>query len=227
MQLQNSADRDSRESKLATVVTVNQFLVTLITKRIHEDLTEQELLWRVAGYLGNVENKLRNDQVFWGVALTEEVSNATNSLKLTIPKEVLERSGTKTRDRVCASGVLRVSQQFKTSAFEVYLFVTEIQLLDAPELLHSHREEVSTLQTLKALASHRTQFPTKAKPTISVIHSRSQDAQVFADFRQPLRPFERDIQVDAIPANVLSASELVQAIRRATGDVLVLNSRRW
>jgi hypothetical protein len=130
---------------------------------------------------------------------------------------VLARFGAKTRDYVCATGVLRVSQQFRASSFEVYLFVTDIQLLDAPDVLQSRREEASTLQTLKALASSRAGFPTKTRLKISVIHSRSQEAQVYTDFCQPLRPFEGEMQFEAIPANMLSVSELVQSIRRATG----------
>jgi exodeoxyribonuclease VII large subunit len=222
VQLQNNTERGNRNPGPVGVSTVNQFLLALITKRLYEDLAEQELLWQVAGYLGSLDNKLRNDRVFWGVTLTEEGSNATESLKLTIPKEVLERSGAKARDYVCASGVLRVSQQFKASSFEVYLLVTDMQLLDAPGLLQSRREEASTLQTLKALATSRAGFPTKARPKVSVIHSRSQEAQVYADFCQPLRPFEAELQLEAIPANMLALSELAQAVRQATGDVLVL-----
>ncbi len=149
MQLKNNTKRDNSTNHGAvTVASVNQFLLTLITKRLYEDLAEHDLLWRVAGYLSSLDNKLRNDRVFWGVTLTEG-ANATDCLKLTIPKEVLERSSAKAREYVCVSGVLRVSQQFKRSSFEVHLWVTDMQLLDAPGVLQSRREEVSTLQTLK------------------------------------------------------------------------------
>lgn len=154
-QLQGNTERDNTNRGVATVATVNQFLLTLITKRLYEDLAEQELLWRVAGYLGSFDAKLRNDRVFWGVTLTDGGSHATDSFKLTIPKEVLERCGAKTRDYVRATGSLHVSQQFRASSFEVYLLVTDIHLLDAQGVLQSRREEASGLQTLKALASSR------------------------------------------------------------------------
>ena len=84
--------RDSTNRWTATFASVNRFLLTPITKRLYEDLAEQDLLWRVAGYLGSLDNKLRNDRVFWGVTLAAEGSIATDSLKLTIPEEVLQRS---------------------------------------------------------------------------------------------------------------------------------------
>ncbi len=45
---------------------------------------------------------------------------------------------------------------------------------------------------------------------------------MYTDFCQPFRPFESEADLEAIRANVLSGSELVQAVRRTTGDMLVL-----
>jgi hypothetical protein len=98
VQPQDNTKRDSTNRGAATVASVNQFLLTLVTKRLYENLAERDLLSRVAGYLGSLDNKLRNDRVFWGVTLADEDSNATESLKLAIPKEVMARSGAKIRD---------------------------------------------------------------------------------------------------------------------------------
>jgi hypothetical protein len=57
VQLHDNMERDSTDRRAVTVATVNQFLLTLITKRLYEDLDKQEMLWRVAGYLGNLDNK--------------------------------------------------------------------------------------------------------------------------------------------------------------------------
>ncbi len=89
-----------------------------------------------------------------------------------------------------------------------------MQLPDAPDVLQSRREETSTLQIIKALANSRAGFPTKARAKIFAIDSRSQEAQVYIDFCQSLRPFDADPSLKATPANMLSVSELVQAVRR-------------
>jgi len=57
---------------------------------------------------------------------------------------------------------------------------------------------------------------------ITVIHSRSQEAQVYADFCQPLRAFDSTLSFQPIPANVLSLPELTRAIRTANADIIAL-----
>ena len=54
VQLQDNTKQDNTNRGVATLATVNQFLLTLITKRLYEDLAERELLWRVTGYLGKL-----------------------------------------------------------------------------------------------------------------------------------------------------------------------------
>jgi hypothetical protein len=97
-----------------TVTSVNDFLHALVAKRLHEELASGDLLWHVVGYLGGFENKLRNGQTYWDVPLMEDASGA-ESLKLTIPKYVMDRAGAKAGDYVSATGTLRVSKQFRSS----------------------------------------------------------------------------------------------------------------
>ena len=104
----------------------------------------------------------------------------------------------------------------------MYLSVTELRLLDAPATLNGRRQEASTLQILKSVATNRNPFPERTKPMIAVIHSRSQEAQVYADFCQPLRAFDSTLSLQPIPANMLSAPELAHAIRTANADIIAL-----
>jgi hypothetical protein len=53
-----------------------------------------------------------------------------------------------------------------------------LRLVDAPATLNGRRQDASTLQVLKSVAANRNPFPERTKPTITVIHSRSQEAQV-------------------------------------------------
>jgi hypothetical protein len=144
----------------------------------------------------------------------EDASGGAESLKLTIPKYVMDRAGASAGDYVCARGTLRVSKQFRSSAFEVYLSVTELRLLDAAATLNERRREASTLQMLKSAAANRNPFPERTKPTIAVIHSRSQEAQLYAHFCQPLRAFDSTLSLQPIAANILSVPELTHAIVR-------------
>ena len=90
-------------------------------------------------------------------------------------------------------GTLRVSKQFRSSHFEVYLSVTELRLLDAPGILNGRGQETSALQMLKSVAPNRNPFPERTKPTITMVHSRSQEAQVYADFCQPLSAIRQHV----------------------------------
>ena len=134
----------------------------------------------------------------------------------------MDRAGAKAGDYVCARGTLRVTKRLRASAFEVYLSVTELQLLDAPATLNGRRQEASTLQMPKSVAPNRNLFPERTKPTIAVIHSRSQEAQVYADFCQPLRALDSTLSLQPMPANMLSVPELTHAIRAANADILAL-----
>ena len=202
---------------MSTVTSVNDVLQALVAKRLYKEFASGDSLWHVVGYLGGFENKLRNSQTYWGVPLMEYANSSATSLKLTIPKYVMDRAGASACDYVCARGTLRVAKQFRSSAFEVYLSVTELRLLDAPATLNGRRQEASTLQMLKSVAANRNPFPEQRKPIIAVIHSRSQEAQVYADFCQPLRAFDSTISLQPIPANMPSAPELTYAIHVAAG----------
>jgi exonuclease VII large subunit len=75
---------------------------------------------------------------------------------------------------------------------------------------------------LKSVAGNRNPFPERTTPTIAVIHSRSQEAQVYADFCQPLRAFDSTVSLQPIPTNMLSGLEVTHAIRAANADIIAL-----
>jgi len=74
--------------------------------------------------------------------------------------------------------------------------------VDALATLNGRRQDASTLQVLKSVAANRNPFPERTKPIITVIHSRFQEAQVYADFCQPLRAFDSTLPFQPIPANM-------------------------
>jgi exonuclease VII large subunit len=79
------------------------------------------------------------------------------------------------------------------------------------------------LQMLKSVTATRNPlFPERTKPTITLIHARSQEAQVYADFCQPLRAFDSTVSLQPIPANTPSVPELMHAIRTANVDIIAL-----
>ncbi len=121
-----------------------------------------------------------------GVPLMEHARGGAESLKLhdsEIRHGPSQSKGWRLRVR---ERYVTVAKQFRSSAFEVYLSVTELRLLDAPATLNGRRQDASTLQVLKSVPVNRNAFPERTKPTITVIHSRSQEAQVYADFCQRL-----------------------------------------
>jgi hypothetical protein len=64
--------------------------------------TTAALLSQVAGYLGNCENKLFNDHTCWRAPLTEDETSSADSLKLTLRKYIVDRTGATSGDYVCA-----------------------------------------------------------------------------------------------------------------------------
>ena len=127
----NSTQPGAASSRMNTITSSNEFLQALVAKPLYEELASGDLLWYVVGYLRGFENKLRISQTYWGVPLMEDASGGAESLKLTIPKYVMDRAGANAGDCLRARGMLRVSKQFRSSAFEVYLSVTELRRLGA------------------------------------------------------------------------------------------------
>jgi hypothetical protein len=99
--------------------------------------------------------------------------------------------------------------------------------VDAPATLNGRRQDASTLQVLKSVAANRNPFPERTKPTITVIYSRFQEAQVYADFCQPLRASDSTLSFQPNLSNrfrptCLSLPELTHANRMANADVIAL-----
>ena len=93
----------------------------------------------------------------------EHARGSAESLKLTVPKYVMDRAGANAGDCLCARGTLGVSKQFRSSFFQVYLSVRNFRLLDAPATLNGRRQGASTLQVLKSVAANRNSFPERSE----------------------------------------------------------------
>jgi hypothetical protein len=218
----NSTQPGAASSRMNTVTSVNEFLQALVAKRLCEELASGDLLWLVVGYLGGFENKLRNSQPYWGVPLMEDASGGAESLKLH-DSEIRHGPGRSKRWRL----PVRERYVARLQAIRVLRFRGVSVCHGTPAAGRTgnperRRQDASTLHVLKSVAANRNPFPERTKPTITVIHSRSQEAQVYADFCQPLRAFDSTLSFQPIPANMLSLRELTRAIRTANADIIAL-----
>ena len=144
MQLTKNTERDNTNRGAATVDVVNEFLLTLIPKRLYEDLAEQELLWRYC----RVSRELRQQTPQRsGVLGRDAYRRRCQCNRLPQPNNSEGCAGPLCGQdsRLCL--YKRKSQQLKASLIEVYLLGPDIHLLDARGVLQSPREEASTLQT--------------------------------------------------------------------------------
>ena len=145
--------------------------------------------------------------------------NPASAIYLNAKETLLTRAGVRRGDVVRVVGSIAGELFRGNVSFRLVAVAIEHQAATAvPEA----RGEHLTLETLRRLTLDRRPFPTRIRPTITLIHSAASSARVADDFADALNaavPLECLVRV---PCSMHDPAGLATAIRGITTDILVI-----
>jgi exodeoxyribonuclease VII large subunit len=199
------------------VATLSRTIQTQITRSVLDSVPTGIGLMRVRGKVGTL--RYGNVPKLFGVKLYE----GGDEVLIDIPKPLVARLDLKGGEAVVVTGTLiGVSNRYTDHRVEFHLDVVEAELQDQSQASVMDTQQQMSLERLKGLAVQRRQFPAELPVMLSLISSKSGHAQVDQDFLLELQAVSDLVKLEKIPVNVLSAQDIVDGIRKAAGQVVVL-----
>ena len=178
---------------------------------------DSSCVFRTQGIIGDWTAK----RTFWnGVHYGIELADGGKSICVDLPLEVIQNGGIRPGDRVDVLGIPVVYLKKSVVLFKLHVHAASVIEASAggrgPEPVKNIE---GTISHLKELGFKRIPFPKRAT-AISVIHSKSHAANVFADFKNELDL--KSVNVESLPTAMTDPSAIARAIDQASGNVVVL-----
>lgn len=190
--------------------TLNQ-LFESIAQAARQNVKGTSWLVSVEGTLGELRDK--GYPAFYVL-----LHGDTDSVNLTLRKDVAERAGVRQGDYVRAVGVITTRLNQKTDQrLEFRIEVSAISAVDRPEDLGRRREQEDKYALIRN--AQRVSFPQRERITVTLLHSRSD--QVSADFEHGLGALP-NVAVEKVPVAMDDPQAIARAITGADGHVLAL-----
>lgn len=174
-------------------------------------------VFRTQGIIGDWTAK----RTFWnGVHYGIELTDGGRCICVDLPLEAIQNGGIRPGDRVDILGVPVVYLKKSVVLFKLHVHAASVIEASAGECnTDPSRNVEGTISHLKEIGFKRTPFP-KRVTAISVIHSKSNAANVFADFKNELDL--KNINVESLPTAMTDPFAIARAIDQAAGNVVVL-----
>lgn len=174
-------------------------------------------VFRTQGIIGDWTAK----RTFWnGVHYGIDLTDGGKSICVDLPLEVIQNGGIRPGDRVDMLGIPVVYLKKSVVLFKLHVHAASVIEASGGECGENPVRNIEgTISHLKELGFKRTPFP-KRVTAISVIHSKSNAANVFADFKNELDL--KNVNVESIPAAMTDPFAIARALDQATGNVVVL-----
>ena len=177
---------------------------------------DSSCVFRTQGIIGDWTAK----RTFWnGVHYGIELADGGKSICVDLPLEVIQSGGIRPGDRVDVLGIPVVYLKKSVVLFKLHVHAASVIEASAggrgPEPVKNIE---GTISHLKELGFKRIPFPKRAT-AISVIHSKSHAANVFADFKNELDL--KSVNVESLPTAMTDPSAIARAIDQASGNVVV------
>lgn len=157
----------------------------------------------------------------YAVRLTDDAG----SVQLDIPVAIARASHLAPGMTVRATGVMRI-QSGRPGNLEFRLVVSQIFPVEAvgegPLAWPTAAAARMTIDRLKSLTVRKMPFPTSRPVRISLVRSSSPQAQVAQDTMAELRRVAGAVELEQLRVNILDATQIAEAIARASGNVLIL-----
>lgn len=158
------------------------------------------------------------DNVYHGVKFTDDIGNY---IKVNLPVFVIEGNHLQPNCLTDVIGTFVIN--VKNSKVYLNLYIHAASTVDPSVAANRQMKDQNIASALccqlKDLGFKRQAFPKHVK-SISVIHSKSSDANVFEDFK---RAFElNSVPVQSMPVSMKDPLDIANAVDTADGDVVVL-----
>lgn len=189
------------------VLKITEYRLVELTKNL------QGTRIAVKGVLGEIKDSRYS--IVYDVPLRDPVTGYC--LSLNIPVSIADQSKAFQEKEVTVYGILTL-KFMKKGNVSLSMDVTQIkpEQEQSPEMI---KKEETLSSLLRAFSQRLVLFPNLNSYTISVIHP--QNSQTLIDFKNQLNSIE-NIHINTIEVNMLSVDEIVNAIKTAPGDVVVL-----
>lgn len=188
-----------------------------VTLSIQNSMEYGGALLRVRGKLGTVRDG--NYAKAFGVKLVEGADEVLTD----IPKELIARHKIKGGEVVVLTGHLTAQcSRFTNHRVEIHLDAVDLEKLEAGPRGEEDATEQMSIARLRGLGVRRQLFPVGESIRLSLVVSKSGQAQVDQDFLLELQSLSHWVQIERIPVNILSAQEIADGIKRATGNVVAV-----
>ena len=174
-------------------------------------------VFRTQGIIGDWTAK----RTFWnGVHYGIELTDEGKSICMDLPLEAIQSGGIRPGDRVDVLGTPVVYLKKSVVLFKLHVHAASvIEASGGGRGPEPPQNVEGTISHLKELGFKRIPFPNRVT-AISVIHSKSHAANVFADFRNELDL--KNVNVESLPTSMADPSAIARAIDQAGGNVVVL-----
>lgn len=198
---------------VVSIATVGQYINSALQAAVSNTLSNGSML-RVVGTIGEIRKSSYN--TIYGVRL---IDNSAMVL-IDIPRSLVVSKNLRGGECVMVTGTIgaRMNQQGNIDA---RIAVSDI-VVRGNHVNETNANDRATITGLKQLGMHRYPFPATSRPSISLISSRSSNAQVDNDFLMELGIIAQDLQISRQSINMQSADEIASAINRAEGEIIVL-----
>ena len=197
-----------------TVSTLTQYINTSLHTSIAESLCDATTL-RVCGTLGAIPKT--TFPTYYGVKLT----NNGVSVLMDVPRLLIQNKHLCGGEDVTVTGVVTAKINQQTGGVDIRLAVSDVSVNRTNEAM-TRTNDLATITALKQAGMRRNAFPIALKPRMTVISSKSSNAQVDNDFFHELGNVTKRLEITHVRVNILSAEEITNAIRGAECDILVL-----
>ena len=197
-----------------TVPTLMQYINTSMQAVIAGALVDGSV-FRVSGTIGQIPRTAY--PTYYGVKLS---SNGI-SILLNVPRQLIQDHNLCGGEDVTVTGGLVVKLSPQSGSVDIRVNVSDIAV-SASNAAVARTSDLATIASLKQNGMRRNAFPTSLRPRLTVISSKSVNAQVDNDFLLEIGEVSKRMDITHVRVNILSADEIKTAIHDAECDILVL-----
>ena len=175
-------------------------------------------VFRTRGIIGDwTQKKTFWNNVYYGVDLSE----GGRVISVDLPYEVIQSGDIRPGSLVDVIGTPSVHLKKSVVLFKLHIHAACVITppASAAPRYEAGRSIAGTVNHLKEIGFRRIAFPKRVEG-VSVIHSKSRSANVFADFSNELAG--RNVRLEPLPVSMTDPAASTRTIEAATGNVIVL-----
>lgn len=200
---------------------LKELLIDFIGKELAQRLKDKYLFVTVRGELGNLSVPPYAKDYPSGVDFTyynTPLKDNSATVEVEHTQSLCVKEGLKEGSYVEVHGCIKIA--IYKGNVTLRIKATSMKCIESPAEIAERERKADVLRFLKSVQRDTVTFPA-APLHISVIQPRSTEAGIDEDFRKGLGPYANFLD-EPLPVAITSAQQIVAAINKAQGNVLVL-----